>query len=118
MNLGSLLDKLMQGLGISSNEFTDLVTVFEEGECGHSTDSDLLCYIALIVDINLVKLDASDLLGELLEHGGYDSAGTTPGRPKVKDAVFVFVDYFLESREGGDWDDRHDGERGYWVLVR
>ena len=50
----------------------------------HRADADLLGDLGLLVDVDLVELDARDLLRELLEDRRDHAAGTAPGRPKVK----------------------------------
>ena len=50
----------------------------------HRADADLLGDLGLLVDVDLVELDARDLLRELLEDRRDHAAGTAPGRPKVE----------------------------------
>jgi len=51
-----------------------------------------LCYVRLIVDIDFVEGDTSELFGELLEDRGDEPAGAAPGCPKVEYGVLVLVD--------------------------
>ena len=58
------------------------------------SNADLLGDIRLIIDVDLVKLDAlcGVLPCEFLKHGGDGSARTTPRGPKVNENDFATAD--------------------------
>lgn len=59
----------------------------------YSPNADFLSDLGLLVDVDLVKFDilVSLLLRKSLEHGGNDSAGSTPCCPKVNYDGFAAV---------------------------
>lgn len=60
----------------------------------YRTDANFLCNLLLCVDVNLVEPNTCELLqiGQFLEDGGYDFAGTTPGRPEIDNNGLVAPD--------------------------
>ena len=142
----------LESLGVGTGELVDLVATLEGNESGHlcessdgsaaiSTiqtlwrmtyrlDAHIRADFLLLVDVDLVEINARELRGELLEDGRDDTARTTPGRPEVNDDGLVTVDLFgkvneyrtvwyrneilyaydlLEVSEGVDGSDRHCG---------
>jgi hypothetical protein len=65
----------------------------------YGSDADLLRYLALHVDIDLVKLGSFNLPRKLLEDRGYNPAWPTPCGPEIDQDGLAAVDLERESRE-------------------
>lgn len=111
------LDQFLKPDWVGTNKITDLSSVFEYQECRHRTDANLLRDVCLLVDVDLVELDAGILSRELFKDRRDDSARATPRRPEVDGDEFARVDYLLELIERFDFSDRHldYNVRGVWV---
>lgn len=58
------LDSGLESLGVSAYNLGDLVTTLEEQECGHGADTELLCNIGDLVDVELEEACVGVLVGE------------------------------------------------------
>lgn len=59
-----LLDGSLENLWVGSNDLADLLSVLEQQERGHGTDTELLCYVWHVIDIELVESGVCELVGE------------------------------------------------------
>lgn len=58
------LDGGLEGLGVGTDDLSDLVTVLEEQEGRHGTDAELLSNVGDLVDIELVEAGIGICAGE------------------------------------------------------
>lgn len=54
----------LESLGVGTNDLANLLAALEEQEGGHGADAELLCNVGDLVDVELVELGRSELLGE------------------------------------------------------
>jgi len=52
-NLQVALDSRLKRLGVRTNNLSTLLAILEEDECRHGADSELLCNIGDLVDVEL-----------------------------------------------------------------
>lgn len=78
-------NKLFQLAGVSTHKLVYLLSVFENLEGWHGSDSNFLGYILLLININLHKLDRTELWlgGQLFKNWAHESARTAPWGPIV-----------------------------------
>lgn len=62
--LNSLLDSGLKGIGVSTNNLLDLLSILEDHECGHGSNTELLGDIWDLIDVNLDEVGASVGVGE------------------------------------------------------
>jgi hypothetical protein len=62
--LGVLLDAGLDGLGVCADNLTNLLAVLEEDEGGHGANTELLCNVGDLIDVELVEAGFGVLLGE------------------------------------------------------
>ena len=58
------LDGGLEGLGVGTDDLSDLVTVLEEQEGGHGADAELLSNVGDLIDIELVEAGVGVCAGE------------------------------------------------------
>jgi hypothetical protein len=63
-------------LNVSSNNLSNLLTSLEEVKSRHSTNTEFLSDIRNLININLVESDVGLILGESLDLGGDQLAGS------------------------------------------
>jgi hypothetical protein len=54
----------LDGLGVCAHNLTDLLAVLEEDECRHGADTELLCNVGDLIDVELVEAGFGVLLRE------------------------------------------------------
>ena len=62
------LDGGLESLGVGTDDLGDLVTVLEEKEGGHGADTEFLCNVRNLVDIELVEARVGVCAGEPAEY--------------------------------------------------
>jgi len=63
-NLHVCLDGGLEGLGVGTDNLSNLLAVLEEQEGGHGTDAELLGDLGELVDVDLEEACLSVLVGE------------------------------------------------------
>lgn len=85
---------------VGTDDFCDLVSVFEEQESRHGSNRVLCGDITQIVDIDLDEIDFGKLLAEFHNLGSNDFTWSTPSRVKINDDEFARCDGRLEISGG------------------
>lgn len=83
----------------SANKLVNLLAVLEHDESRHRADSDFLCDLWLLVDVDFEEGDIGVLLGEGGEDRRDDPARSTPGSPEVDHDWLIASNERLEVRE-------------------
>jgi len=76
-------DSSLDSLGVSTDDFLDLFATLEQQKGGHGTDAVLGRDVVELVDVDLVEVDASILLGHRLNFGRDNLAGPAPGGKEI-----------------------------------
>lgn len=59
-----LLNGSFEGLWVGSNDLGDLLSVLEQQKGRHGADTELLCYVWHVIDIELVESGVGEFVGE------------------------------------------------------
>ena len=79
--LGSCTDRLVYYLAFLHN--------YEGGDAHYAK---LACKLCFLIDVYLAYLDVGAFCGDLLNDGGYHTAGSAPGCPKVEQNRLVGIE--------------------------
>ena len=105
---------LLEGGGVSTDEFVNLLASLEELEGGHGTDAEGSSDVFAFINIELEELDVlvGVFVGESFHGGGNHSARAAPGGESVDDGQFILGDGSVE------FSLRLDNLDGHFVLCK